>query len=43
MFPHANAARCSYNEAWDALCGTVIKRIIVDDKKRKHTAVAAAD
>ena len=33
-----------YNDAWDALCGTVVKRIVIDapGKKRKHAAVAAA-
>ena len=32
-----------YNDAWDALCGTTVKRIVIDapGKKRKHAAVAA--
>lgn len=33
-----------YNDAWDALCGTTVKRIVIDapGKKRKHAAVAVA-
>jgi hypothetical protein len=33
-----------YNDAWDALCGTPVKRIVIDapDKKRKHAAAADA-
>ena len=33
-----------YNDAWDALCGTPVKRIVIDapGKKRKHAAAADA-
>jgi hypothetical protein len=33
-----------YNDAWDALCGTAVKRIVIDTpgKKRKHAAASTA-
>jgi len=33
-----------YNDAWDALCGTAVKRIVIDapGKKRKHAATTSA-